>query len=210
VTGIVPFTDNIRDLSNDQGYQFEFICERCGNGFRAPFEPDTIARGRSLLRAVGSLTGGPIERLGWAGEMLDRSTNSPAKDRAMQRAGEAVRHHFRQCRACGQWVCDDVCWNAAIGQCLTCSPHVADELSRAQAAAQVEQIQQRAREVDWTRDVDVTTRARVACPACFASIAGGKFCPECGHQLVTKTECERCGSALVEGAKFCTECGERA
>jgi hypothetical protein len=34
---IVPFTDNYVDLSNDSGYQFEFRCERCGNGYRSPF-----------------------------------------------------------------------------------------------------------------------------------------------------------------------------
>jgi hypothetical protein len=26
----VPFTDNFSDLSNADGYQFEFRCERCG------------------------------------------------------------------------------------------------------------------------------------------------------------------------------------
>jgi hypothetical protein len=206
---IVPFTDNIRDLSNDQGYQFEFVCERCGNGYRSPFQADKVAKGRGLLRAVGQVAGGRLADLGYAADMLDRSTNSSAKDRAMAAAGQAVAGHFRQCRGCGQWVCDAVCWNAEIGQCLTCSPNVADELSRAQAAAQVQQLHEKALEVDWTKGLDMETRAKVQCPHCSASITGGKFCPECGQALAARAECVTCGTTL-DGAKFCPECGTKA
>lgn len=210
VSEIVPFTDNIRDLSNENGYQFEFVCERCGNGYRAPFVNDVVARGRRLLGAVGQFTGGRIADLGNAAGWLDRSTNSPQKDRAMQESVVAVRDQFKQCRGCGNWVCVNVCWNDDIGQCLNCSPNVADELSRAQAEAQVEQLREKTREVDWTKNLDLTTRAKVQCPSCSASIDGGKFCPECGAPLAAKTECGGCGSQLVAGAKFCAECGTKA
>jgi hypothetical protein len=210
MSGMVPFTDNIRDLSNDNGYQFEFVCERCGNGHRAPFIADKVARGRNLLRAVGSITGGRIADLGYASQWLDRSTNSPAKDRALQQSMQAVAGKFRQCRGCGNHMCVDVCWNHDVGQCLTCSPSVADELSRAQAAAQVEQLHTRTREVDWTRDLDLQTRVQLQCPSCSASITGGKFCPECGHQLKVSTECANCGTPRPPGAKFCAECGTPA
>ncbi|MBW3602195.1 MAG: zinc ribbon domain-containing protein [Actinobacteria bacterium] len=204
---IVPFTDNYHDLSNEGGFQFEFVCERCGNGYRSPFQPDMIAKGRGLLRAVGSLTGGAVERLGWATDHLDRSTNSPAKDKALREAVDAVRPQFRQCRACGDWVCDEVCWNHEIGQCLTDAPMVVDELARAQAAAQVEQINERVREVNWTDELDLATRARVACPSGHA-VDGGKFCPECGESLrPVGNECATCGSEVSPTAKFCPECG---
>lgn len=209
---LVPFTDNVNDLSNQDGYQFEFRCERCGNGYRSPFQRDTVATGGRFLRGIGSLSGrwGLADKLGHAStELYDRVTGSAAKDKALASAVEAVRPHFVQCRGCGDWVCRDVCWNDGIGQCLTCSPNVADELSRAQAAAQVEQLREKAREVDWTKDLDLTTRARVACPSCSASISGGKFCPECGADLQPSSECTHCGTALA-GARFCPECGQRA
>lgn len=208
----VPFTDNVTDLSNGDGYQFEFRCERCGNGYRSPFQRDGLAAGGKLLRGIGSLSGrwGLADKLGHASnELVDRFTGSAAKDKALREAVEAIRPSFAQCRGCGNWVCREVCWNHDIGQCLNCSPSVADELARAQAAAQVEQLGVRAREVDWTADLDITTRARVTCPSCSASITGGKFCPECGAGLQAKAECTNCGTALGD-ARFCPECGHKA
>lgn len=208
---IVAFTDNYVDQSNENGYQFEFRCERCGNGYKSPFQTDKMAKGRGLLRAAGNLTDSiGIGKLGRASDsLLDRATGSAAKDKALAAAVEAVRPNFSQCRGCGNWVCKDVCWNAEIGQCVTCSPIVAEELSRAQARAQVEQIQQKTRDVDWTGDLDLTTRAKVSCPHCGAAVSGGKFCGECGGGLRTEDECTNCGTAL-NGAKFCGECGQKA
>jgi hypothetical protein len=211
MSSIIPFTQNYQDLSNENGNQFEFYCERCGNGYRSPFQTDKISAGKGLLRGLSRLTGGALENLANASdELLDRNTNSPAKDRALAEAVESVSPHFKQCRACSNWVCVDVCWNHDIGQCLTCSPNVADELSRAQAAAQVEQINVKVREADWTSDLDTTTRARVQCPSCGAPVEGGKFCGECGTALQSNKHCTNCGSEMKDGVKFCGECGTKA
>jgi hypothetical protein len=209
---IIGFTDNIRDLSNENGFQFEFVCERCGNGYRSPFQNNIMERGRGLLRGAGSLFGGKLQELSWATQQLayDRGTNSKAKDKAMAEAVDAVRDQFQQCRGCGNWVCVPVCWNHEIGQCLVCSPSVAEEISRAQAQAQVEQIHQKTRETDWTADLNLTTRAKVTCPHCNAKIDGGKFCPSCGQKLAQTSFCSECGSQLAEGVKFCPECGHAA
>lgn len=211
VAEIVPFTGNYQDLSNEDGYQFEFFCERCGNGYRSPFQADLVGKGGSLLRAAGGLFGGTLGSLGDAADdMLDRGTNSAAKDKALREGVEAVRPHFRQCRGCGNWVCADVCWNDEIGQCVDCSPIVAEELSRAQAAAQVEQIREKVKEVDWTSEVDVTSRAKVACPSCGERVSGGKFCPSCGEKLAKGSFCAECGNEIPAGSKFCSECGTAA
>jgi hypothetical protein len=209
---IIGFTDNIRDLSNENGYQFEFVCERCGNGYRSPYRNNVAERGRGLLRSAGSLFGGKLEQLSSASMQLsyDRGTNSKAKDKAMAEAVESVRDQFRQCRGCGNWVCEPVCWNHEIGQCLVCSPSIAEEISKAQAAAQIEQVQDKVRQTDWTADLNLTTRARVACPHCQAQVDGGKFCPQCGGQLAAMTFCTECGSQLAPGARFCPECGTPA
>jgi hypothetical protein len=208
---IVPFTDNYADQSNLEGFQFEFFCERCGNGYRSPFVPNVKERGRDMLRAAGGLFGGRLSSLSNAAEQLayDRGTNSKAKDKALREAVDAVSPHFKQCRGCGNWVCIDLCWNAEIGQCVTCSPIVAEEISRAQAAAQVHQIREKVQQTDWTDNLDLTTRAKVGCPSCGAPVEGGKFCPECGGKLTVTTFCASCGAEMKEGAKFCAECGEK-
>src|SRR5690606_28933 len=87
VSEVVPFTDNIRDLSNRDGSQFEFRCERCGNGYRSAFQRDVVQTGQTIARGVGRLLGGSLGNLGYAAEsLLDRSTNSSGKDRAMRQA----------------------------------------------------------------------------------------------------------------------------
>lgn len=212
VSEIIRFTDNIRDLSNENGFQFEFHCERCGNGYRSPYQPNRVEQGRGLLRGVGSLFGGKLQQISSATQQLqwDRGTNSKAKDKAMKEAVEAVSDQFTQCRGCGDWMCKPVCWNHEIGQCLRCAPSVGDEISKAQAAAQVEQIQQKVRETDWTENLDLTTRAKVTCGSCGERVEGGKFCPSCGDKLTKSAFCTECGNEMPAGAKFCSECGTPA
>lgn len=36
---LIQFTKNHTDHSTDKGYQFEFFCDRCGNGFMSKFKP---------------------------------------------------------------------------------------------------------------------------------------------------------------------------
>jgi hypothetical protein len=36
---LIEFTGNYNDLSTQQGFQWEFFCERCGNGYRSAFRP---------------------------------------------------------------------------------------------------------------------------------------------------------------------------
>ena len=37
MAGFTPFTNNYRDLSDENGYQFEFVCDICGSGYRSEF-----------------------------------------------------------------------------------------------------------------------------------------------------------------------------
>src|SRR5690606_39858492 len=84
----IAFTDNVRDLSNSGGYQFEFRCERCGNGYRSAYQTDVVAKGSSLIKAAGRLFGGKVADLSYAAGSwaADRQTNSQAKDKALDAA----------------------------------------------------------------------------------------------------------------------------
>lgn len=208
----VPFTDNVSDLSNQDGYQFEFRCERCGNGFRSAFARDKMELGRSALRTIGSLFGGKLQDISNSAEQwrYNRATNSPAKDDALAAAVAEISPNFRQCRGCGDWMCAAQCWNEDIGQCLRCSPSVAEEISRAQAEAQRTQIWDKAQETDWTAGLDLATRAHVQCSSCGSKVDGGKFCSSCGSPLALTATCGGCGStANKPGSVFCSECGTR-
>ena len=208
MTEAVPFTDNIRDLSNNDGYQFEFRCERCGNGYRSAFQRDLRSTGQSIARGIGSLLGGRASQLSYAaGQFLDRGTNSVAKDRAMRQSVEEIAHRFHQCRGCGQWVCGDVCWNDAVGQCARCSPDSTEELAQLQAEARRMQVRERLTTTDLVGNVDLGAQAVPRCPGCGAQTNGGKFCQECGHALAAERTCAECSATNPASAKFCSECG---
>ena len=58
MAGDIEFTNNYTDLSTDQGFQFEFICNRCRNGYRTEFDSYELATATNLLDSAGSLLGG--------------------------------------------------------------------------------------------------------------------------------------------------------
>lgn len=56
----IEFTTNYSDLSTDEGFQFEFFCDRCGTGYRTSFQPSAIGKISGALDAAGSLLGGVL------------------------------------------------------------------------------------------------------------------------------------------------------
>jgi hypothetical protein len=211
MTTHIPFTDNVTDLSNQDGCQFEFRCERCGNGFRSAFRRDPRATGQKLARGLSGLIGGPIAQVGYmADRLLDRGTNSPAKDQALQTATAEIAPRFHQCRGCGDWVCGDGCWNTDVGQCARCSPVIVEQLAQLQAEARRTQMQQRLETVDLVGTMSLAQQAHAACPSCGAQARGGKFCTECGGSLAMARPCGSCGADLAKSARFCAECGTAA
>lgn len=205
----IAFTDNVRDLSNAGGYQFEFRCERCGNGYRSAYRTDVVAKGSSLVQAAGRFFGGKVADLSYAAGSwaADRQTNSSAKDKALDAAVGEVRDAFRQCHGCGDWMCHEVCWNEAVGQCVRCSPKQVEELAQLQAEARRYQVQEQLRTTDLVGGADLRTAAVTRCPSCGAKVDGGKFCPECGERLAQVAACRECGTQNAAAARYCAECG---
>jgi predicted amidophosphoribosyltransferase len=82
-----------------------------------------------------------------------------------------------------------------------------------QAAAQVNQLNQKIQSQDWTRDINYRDQATGLCPNCGQETGGGKFCQGCGHALAAAPAaqkfCGNCGAAL-SGSRFCGECGTPA
>lgn len=204
----LPFTDNYRDLSNGDGYQFEFRCERCGNGYRSAFRRSMRKTGGALLRGVGGFLGGRGSSLAYqASNALDRGTNSTEKDGALRAAVTEISPMFTQCRGCGDWVCEQVCWNDQVGQCARCTPIQSEELAQLQAQARTTQLREALRETSLIDGIDVAQQSIPRCPGCHSQTSGGEFCGNCGHALAAVRACGSCQAQNPPGAVFCSECG---
>jgi hypothetical protein len=216
MANMVPFTNNYTDQSTREGYQFEFRCMRCGNGYSSSFQHSVTGFGGRLLRMGGDLIGGELgnkaAQLGWDAQWMRDGTRGSTRDKALAKAAEEMQSHFEQCHRCGQWVCEPVCWNRDRGVCTTCAPRLDQEIAGMQAAAQVNQLNEKIQQVDWTTGVNYRDEAVARCPSCHGETGGGKFCQHCGTALAaapvaTKKFCTNCGTQAGPGAMFCAECG---
>ncbi len=204
---LIKFVRNYHDLSTDNGFQFEFFCDRCGSGYQTPFQASATGLISGALQTASSLFGA-LSGAAEVGERVRSSTWEKAHDAAFAKAIEEAKPHFRQCRRCGQWV-DDACWNNERGLCLDCAPDLEVEASAAQAEAAVENIREAAREVKYVSKKKFEGTVVATCPKCGAPAAGGKFCAECGAPLAKEKHCTECGAKIKAGAKFCPECGTK-
>ena len=206
---VIEFVQNYDDLSTDQGYQFKFYCNHCGNGYMSSFIPNKLGMAGGFLRAAGDLFGGVLGNASNSAYDIQRAVGGPAHDNALRQSVQEIKPLFTQCRRCGDWVCEKICWNNGKGLCKRCAPILEEELASAQATAAMEQVNVKAREVDQTGGINVATSISATCPQCGAPATGTKFCSECGASMVPKTRCSQCNSDIKAGAKFCPECGER-
>src|SRR3954447_17130490 len=109
---MIEFTANHSDHSNDNGFQFEFHCDKCGNGHMSSFVASKIGVATGFLRAASSLFGGSnlLNNVANAGQYAKDSVRGKARDDAFAAAVAEGKKHFKQCSRCGHWVCPDVCW----------------------------------------------------------------------------------------------------
>lgn len=205
----IRFTGNYEDLSTDRGYQFKFYCEKCQNGYMSSFQASTMGMLSSAARVAGNLFGGVFGSVADSSYEVQRAVGGGAHDSALKEAVEEISPIFKQCSRCGNWACEPVCWNKKQGLCESCAPDFDEELAAAQADAAREQIQAKAREVDWIKTRDIGKVSGAACPSCGAKTQGGKFCMECGGALNPKKSCGACGHEAEGGPKFCPECGQK-
>lgn len=204
----IPFTHNYTDLSTQRGFQFKFFCEKCGNGYLSTFQSNKLGMAGAAASAAASLLGGIFGRAAQTADSLQAMAAGPQHDAALDAAVREISPTFKQCTRCGNWVCEPVCWNKNAGLCETCAPDLDEEIAAAQAVAARDQIQEKARSVDYLGQRDLAQVVAVNCPECGAKTQGGKFCPECGAPITSRRKCVNCGAEADGTPKFCPECGK--
>ena len=204
MSGMVFFTDNYQDRSSRDGYQFEFYCKRCGNGYSSSFQHSVTGFGGRLLRLGGDMIGGNVgetaRTLGWDAEWTRDGVRGSTRDKALAKAVEEMKPYFHQCHRCGQWACGQICWNDERGMCVTCAPKLDQEIAGMQAAAQVQQLNAKIQQQDLTGDINYRDTATAMCPTCHGESGGGKFCQHCGGSLAAAVADRHC-QYLRNGAR---------
>jgi len=209
----IQFVRNYNDLSTNRGFQFEFVCDRCGTGYRTEFEASLTGTVTGLLDAASSVFGGIF---GTAADLSERARSASyrkAHDEALERAIVEIKPEFIQCPRCQSWVCRAACWNNKKGLCKRCAPDLGVEMSAAQASRSVEEIWAHAAMAEEDKKLGLENwreTIRASCPMCEAPLAtNAKFCPQCGEPVKRAAHCTECGAKLEPGAKFCAECGKK-
>src|SRR6201985_1062316 len=99
MAGMIFFTDNYQDRSTDDGYQFEFYCRRCGNGYSSSFQHSVTGVGGRLPRPGGDLVGGNLcqkaQQLGWDAEWMRDSARGSTRDKALAKAVDEMKPYFK-------------------------------------------------------------------------------------------------------------------
>ncbi|WP_333787636.1 zinc ribbon domain-containing protein [Methanomethylovorans sp.] len=215
MSGKIEFTRNYSDQSTNQGFQFEFYCDRCGTGYRTRFKASAIGKVTGALDAASGLFGGIFGRAADLSERARSAGWEQAHDAAFVEAMQELKPDFIQCPRCSSWVCKKSCWNDKKGLCKDCSPDIAVEMAAAQSSRTVEEIWAHSKMAEEDREVlkEESWRAgvRAACPECNAPLSDPKvkFCPECGAKIQKDVFCTGCGAKLEPGVKFCGECGQK-
>jgi hypothetical protein len=222
---LIPFTSNVTDCSTTDGYQFEFHCQRCGNGFRSRFRHSVTGFGGRLAALGGSILGGEVgsrvEHIGLMAQWNRPSTRGTTNDQRMREASEDVAGEFRQCRGCTDWVCGSFCWDQRVDCCRNCAAAQLPPPGHAQSGYPQAGYGQ----PGWDQPVygaagyAPPTQAGYPAPPAPAAEAvrycghcgaegTGKFCGACGTSF-DAPPCRGCG-APQRGTPFCQNCGTAA
>ncbi|MCL4241676.1 MAG: zinc ribbon domain-containing protein [Dehalococcoidia bacterium] len=209
MTAAIEFTGNYEDLSTDMGFQFKFNCERCANGYMSSYQSNKLGVAGGFLRGASSFVGGALGRGADSAYEVQRAVGGKQHDAALRKAVQEIRPLFKQCRHCGNWLCEQVCWNTSANMCKDCAP-IAEEVETRVRAQFVETQVNNDNFLEENQRMSAKGKEVAAnCASCGAETLGKKFCPGCGAptNVAAAAFCGQCGAKSAPGAKFCGECG---
>ncbi|MGZ5183924.1 MAG: double zinc ribbon domain-containing protein [Caldimonas sp.] len=191
---------NYRDISTNPGdigagFQFEFVCECCGETWKTPFKPYRAGQAAGIFRRFGyifnefariSVVSDLIFKAGRATGTSVEVSGSKAKVAALEEALALAADRYNKCGNCRTLVCGN-CWNESDQLCIKC---------------------ERQGGVGHPGSSEVASSSSPACPNCQTPTQGGRFCPECGFDMAsTHKSCPSCSATMPRQARFCTDCG---
>lgn len=203
------FTRNFEDQSTEQGFQFTFKCDICGDGYKSTFVGSKASQRRGLFNKVSQF-GTMVNRNAWAaGALGGQAYQTPEwqkeREAAFQQASNEAMSHFHRCPRCHKYVCD-ADWNEeAGGLCSDDAPQLASEVGAARAQATKDKVWEQAKATVATPDLTVQ---QTVCPTCGKTTGAGKFCNNCGAPLGMK-KCSQCGAENNPSVSFCGNCGSK-
>jgi hypothetical protein len=203
MAGFTPFTNNYSDLSDENGYQFEFRCDICGSGYRSEFKRSSLGTASSLLSGASSVLGGMFGSASNAANQVKNVADRGARDKALEEAANEIMPLFTRCPRNSLWV-DETCWNEARGLCISCAPKLASEMEAERASVEISQMRQ-AMQQETVFSGDTAARTTV-CANCGKPVGSERFCSNCGAPT-GQAKCTQCGNDLPPGARFCGNCG---
>lgn len=206
MAGFTPFTNNYTDLSDENGYQFEFRCDICGSGYRSEFIRSNLGTVGNLLSGASSIVGGFFNNAANAADRVKDITDRGARDEALEKAANEIMPLFTRCPRCNNWV-DETCWNEARGLCVSCAPKLAAEMEAERANVEIQQMRT-AMQQETVFSGDTEARSTV-CASCGKPVGSEKFCSNCGTPT-GQDKCAQCGADLPVGARFCGNCGTKS
>ncbi|MFO7892550.1 MAG: zinc ribbon domain-containing protein [Longimicrobiales bacterium] len=215
---MTAFTSNFKDKSTDAGFQFVFLCDICGEGYKTEFVESATFKKRGLFKTVTRLISSALymfggSRASWGlrrgadsigGGAVDKSPKWHKEyEAAFEQAQNEAKEHFHRCPKCSEWVCETD-WNEQEGLCINDAPRVNVEVAAAKAAKAVDDIEDKAAGTQvFTGEIK---SKQTMCPRCGKPAGEGKFCNNCGADL-GMTKCATCGAENAVGTSFCGECG---
>jgi membrane protease subunit (stomatin/prohibitin family) len=209
------FVKNYEDMSDDNGYQFKFYCDICGDGFMTAYRQAPFAKTRSLLGAatnIGNIGGSILGRGGGmfggakgAADSMHDAKWREAKEKALDDAVAEAKAHFTKCPSCAKYV-DATCWNEQVLMCVECAPRQAVVVQKAKAQAFVQKAGEAMQSKDMSAEIAAAEEVRIICPNCKKPTTSGKFCEACGAPL-EKQACPNCAASNSLTARFCNNCG---
>ena len=206
MAGFTPFTNNYSDLSDQNGYQFEFRCDVCGSGYRSEFVRSNVGTVGNILSGASSIVGGFFGSAANAADRVKDITDRGARDDALEKAANEIMPLFTRCPRCSSWV-DETCWNEARGLCVRDAPKLATEMEAERAQVEISQMRDAMRqETVFSGD---TSARQTVCSNCGKPVGSEKFCSNCGTPT-GQNKCAQCGADLAAGARFCGNCGTKA
>ncbi|MHB8396595.1 MAG: zinc ribbon domain-containing protein [Thermoplasmataceae archaeon] len=204
------FTNNYQDLSNEQGFQFVFKCDVCGDGYKSTFIGSRTAKKKKLFNTISTFGGFLNEGAYMAGALGGQAYQTPAwqkeREESFLQAQNEAMSHFHRCPRCHKYACD-LDWNEeAGGLCTNDAPKVTSEIGAAKAQVTKDQIWQNAQgQKLYTGGLETQ---QTVCPSCGKTSGAGKFCNNCGAALGMK-KCQKCGSENSPTTSFCGNCGTK-